>query len=102
MGPLHDNIFSFTDRQSAANSIASLFVETNNRPDIAVFHDLEKVFELASPTTRADILSTNGVSGLLLRWTHDYLSTDQVPRAHIVTQNPREQIISRSPQFHVI
>ncbi|XP_045105294.1 uncharacterized protein LOC123500720 [Portunus trituberculatus] len=72
LGEPHDNIYGFAERRSVADSIASLLAEINNIPAIVVFLDLEKAFELASPTSIADKLVTRGVSGRF--WTHDYLT----------------------------
>uniref|UniRef100_A0A0P4W178 Reverse transcriptase domain-containing protein n=1 Tax=Scylla olivacea TaxID=85551 RepID=A0A0P4W178_SCYOL len=70
----HQNICSFAEWRSAADSITSLLAEVNNRPAIIVFLNLKKAFELASLTTITDRLAARGVSGRLLSWTHDYLS----------------------------
>ena len=74
LGAPHHNIYGFAESRSAADSIASLLAEVNNKPAIIVFLDLEKAFELASPTAIADRLAERGVCGRLLSWTHDYLS----------------------------
>ncbi|XP_050717435.1 uncharacterized protein LOC126999146 [Eriocheir sinensis] len=49
VGGLHNNVFGFPRGLSTADSITTLLAHTNNRPTIAVFLDLEKAFELASP-----------------------------------------------------
>ena len=75
LGEPHPNIYGFTNGKSAGDSIASLLSLANNRPAVVVFLDLEKAFELASPTAIADALARKGVSGRLLKWTYDYLSS---------------------------
>ena len=74
VGPPHRNVYGFAEGKSAPDSIASLLATINNQKAIVVFLDLEKAFELASPTAITDALASRGVSGRLLRWTHDYLS----------------------------
>ena len=73
VGEPHHNIYGFTNGRSTADSIASLLASINDRPAIVIFLDLEKAFELASPTAIAHALASKGVSGRLLQWTHDYL-----------------------------
>lgn len=48
--------------------------EINSQPAIVVFLDLEKAFELASPTATADVLVTKGISVLLMKWTPNYFN----------------------------
>ncbi|XP_050706664.1 uncharacterized protein LOC126992035 [Eriocheir sinensis] len=72
MGPPHHNVYGFTEGKSAADSMASLLSTINNQPAVVVFLDLEKAFELISPTAIADALAAKGVSGRL-SWAHDYL-----------------------------
>lgn len=73
VGALHPNLYGFTEKKSAADSIASLLALINDQPAVVVFLDLEKAFELASTIAIADALATKGVSGHLLQWTENYL-----------------------------
>ena len=73
LGHPHRNLYGFTEGKSTADSIASLLCTVKAQPAVVVFLDLEKAFELASPTAIADALAIRGVKGRLLRWTHDYL-----------------------------
>ena len=73
VGALHPHVFGFTRGVSTADSIITLLTEANHRPTIAVFLDLEKAFELASPHAILAALVRKGVRGRLLAWLKDYL-----------------------------
>ena len=73
VGALHPHVFGFTRGLSTADSIITLLTQVNHRPAIAVFLDLEKAFELASPHAILASLAGKGVRGRLLAWLRDYL-----------------------------
>ena len=73
VGALHPHVFGFTRGVSTADSIITLLTQVNHRPTVAVFLDLEKAFELASPHTILAALARKGVRGRLLAWLQDYL-----------------------------
>lgn len=62
IGPQYSKKFDFTVGQSVANSIALLWAAINDRPSIVIFLNLEKAFELSSPTEIADELVRKRVS----------------------------------------
>ena len=63
-------MFGFTRGLSTVDSIITLLTRVNHRPSVAVFLDLEKAFELASPHA---ILARKRVRGRLPAWSRDYL-----------------------------
>ena len=71
--PLHPHELGFTRGSSTADSIITLLMRANHRSTLAVFLDLEKAFELASPHAILTILAGKGVRGRLLAWLRDYL-----------------------------
>ena len=73
LGDPHRNIYGFCRGKSTALSVASLLSLINDRKAVVVFLDLEKAFELASPTAIAATLAARGVRGKLLAWARDYL-----------------------------
>ncbi|KAK4322455.1 hypothetical protein Pmani_006795 [Petrolisthes manimaculis] len=60
IGPSHPHIFGYTRGVSTADSILALMTHINHRPTVAVFIDLEKAFELASPHAILDALVKKG------------------------------------------
>ena len=102
LGAPHQNVSGFTERRSTTDSIASLLATVNNQPAVVVFLDLEKAFELASPSAIADALAARGVKGRLLRWTYDYLS-DRTARVRFQGQNSSLQVFENgTPQGGVL
>ena len=73
VGALHPHVFGFTRGLSTADSIITFLTRVNHRPAVAVFLDLEKAFELASPHAILAALAGKGVRGRLLVWLQDYL-----------------------------
>ncbi|KAK3895863.1 hypothetical protein Pcinc_000476 [Petrolisthes cinctipes] len=73
IGPSHPHIFGYNRGVSTADSILTLMTHINHRPTVAVFIDLEKAFELASPHAILDALVKKGVLGRMLAWLHDFL-----------------------------
>ena len=69
---LQPPVFGFTRGLSTADSIITLLTRVNHRPTVAVFLDLEKAFELASPHAILAALAGKGVRGRLLAWLRDY------------------------------
>ena len=102
LGAPHQNISGFTEGRSTADSIASLLAKVNNQSAVVVFLDLEKAFELASPTAIADELAARGVKGRLFRWTYDYLS-DRRARVSFQGHNSSLQLFENgTPQDGVL
>ncbi|KAK3895846.1 hypothetical protein Pcinc_000461 [Petrolisthes cinctipes] len=73
IGPSHPHIFGYNRGVSTADSILALMTHINHRPTVAVFIDLEKAFELASPHAILDALVKKGVLGRMLAWLRDFL-----------------------------
>ncbi|XP_076043615.1 uncharacterized protein LOC143026730 [Oratosquilla oratoria] len=74
LGPLHEHIYAYRKGTGTAHSIATLLATVSSEPSIAIFLDLEKAFELASPLAIQDTIVCKGVRGRLLTWIGDYLS----------------------------
>ncbi|KAK3889194.1 hypothetical protein Pcinc_006765 [Petrolisthes cinctipes] len=73
IGPSHPHIFGYNRGVSTADSILALMTHINHRPTVAVFIDLKKAFELASPHAILDALVKKGVLGRMLAWLRDFL-----------------------------
>ena len=73
IGPFHHNIFGFVAGSSTTDCIMTFLAIVNNSEAIAVFLDLEKAFELASPAAMLDAFVKKGVRGRMLAWLEDYL-----------------------------
>lgn len=73
IGSCHPHMFGFTRGVCTADSILTLLTHINHRPSVAVFIDLEKAFELASPHAILEALVRKGVRGRLLAWLQNYL-----------------------------
>ena len=71
LGSLHININGFCKGKGTGHCVINLL--SNDEKKIAIFIDLEKAFELASPTVIVDILINRGVKGYLIGWIKDYL-----------------------------
>ncbi|KAK3886584.1 hypothetical protein Pcinc_009232 [Petrolisthes cinctipes] len=76
--PSHPHIFGYTRGVSTADSILALMTHINHRPTVAVFIDLEKAFELASPHAILDSLVKKGVRGRMLAWLRDFLQHQEM------------------------
>ena len=73
VGPPHPRTFGFVKGASTGDCIATVMSLIDHRPAIAVFLDLEKAFELASPAAILDALVRKGIRGRMLAWIRDYL-----------------------------
>ena len=74
IGPLHPNVFGFVKGSGTTECITAFLAHIDNSSAIAVFLDLEKAFELASPTAMLDGLLRKGVRGKMLTWLADYFT----------------------------
>ena len=74
MGAPHEHLHGFTRGMSTAHSIATLLSTINTGASVAVFLDLEKAFELASPLAIQESLIQKGIRGKLLAWIGDYFT----------------------------
>ena len=66
VGPLHPHLFGFVKGSSTGDCIMTLLSLIDHRPAIAVFLDLEKAFELASPAAIMEALIKKGIRGRML------------------------------------
>ena len=74
IGQLHPNVYGFVRGSGTSDCIMAFLALVNNRSTIAIFLDLEKAFELASPAAILDALIKKGVRGHMLSWVEDYLN----------------------------
>ena len=72
IGPLHPHLYAYRNNVGTTECITDVLSCINNKAAIAVFLDLEKAFELASPAAILHSLTLKGVKGHLLAWTKNY------------------------------
>ena len=71
-GPLHPNLYAYTDKVGTTECITDVLSFINSSGAIAVFIDLEKAFELASPAAILHSLTLKGTKGHILAWVKNY------------------------------
>lgn len=74
LAPQHHHVFVFCPVISTHPRVSTLLSAIQERKAIAVFLDLAKAFDLASPTPILSALASKGVSGRLLTCLQDFLS----------------------------
>lgn len=71
----HPNIFAYTKGLSTKDNLASIYALIDGNDSVITFLDIEKAFELANGTVILNILASKKVTGNILRWTSDYLTS---------------------------
>lgn len=74
VGEFPPHMFAFQSRRSTTTCLLTLLGALRSHSGLVVFLDLEKAFELASPSAILEALAERGVAGKLLGWLTGYLS----------------------------
>lgn len=70
---LHPSLFAYLPQRGATDCVVTLLTHMRRGRGIAVFLDLEKAFELASPLAILSALARKGIGGKLLAWLREFL-----------------------------
>ena len=97
---LHYNAFGFKSGYGTNDAIATFIsdITRTSKPNLAVFIDLEKAFELANSTVILNNLAKRGVRGRLLAWLKDYLTNRSATLTFKGAQSQPQQFENGTPQ----